>query len=376
MSIIIWGDGRELENFIFELETSSRNVDINCIATDNDYYFLKRYNVKTEKEVLVGRTFQFTDKFVIATSDKEYLDRKRRLEDLGYREFDDFVGYRFFNKKICLINANCYMLFIKKFLNENAEFRSIYGIYPLPPIHENTKGYIGDAVLSHADLYIHQNIRLENMYGSRFSDEYTLSKLKSDCKTICIPNFVGALEGFFPTITGRMYNNVNGKPMCFDDWLINEAYERYNGSIDNIMFYIEHYHFDREEVLKNFNAMVEKWREREQKWDVKIVDFILENYQRYYMFEDISHPADCLQHEISRRVLKAIGCTDINRETHYHMGCCMEIFMWPQIREILGINWRKSQIRLYTSDYCYHDSQPINIRQYVQEYIWRVFKNK
>lgn len=376
MGLIIWGEGRELENFIFELETVHKNVEVDCIATDGDYYFLNRYNRKTGNEFPVRKTFSFESKIVICVQDSDYLTRKKQLEMLGYREFDDFIGYRMYGKKICLINANCYLGFIKKFLNENSEFRQAYGIYPLPAIHENKQDFIGDNILAHVDLYIHQNIKPDNAFGHKFSDEYTLERLRPSCKTICIPNFVGMLDGFFPTVTGRMYNNVNGAPMCFDDWLINEAYTRYNGSIDNILFYIQHYNFDREEVKSRFDAMVEKWREREANWDVKIVDFILENYQKINLFEDISHPAECLQHEICRRLIKKIGCSDVNRFTHYHMGCCMEIFMWPQVKEILGMKWTKDQIRMYTKEYCYHDGQPITMKQYVEEYIWRVFGNK
>lgn len=376
MGLVIWGEGRELENFIFELETNHKNADVECIATSGDYYFLNRYTVKGPSEFPVRKNMQFDSKIVIAVSDADYPARKTQLETMGYREFDDFIGYRMYAKKVCVINANCYLSFIKRFLNENTEFRKVYGIYPLPAIHENKFNYIGDNILAHADLYIHQDIRPDNVFGYKFSDEYTLSKLKSDCKSICIPNFVGMLDGFYPTVTGQMYNNVNGEPMCFDDWLINEAYQKYNGNIENIMFYIMQYYFDDEDIIRRFNTMVLKWRERENNWDVKVVDFIMDNYQKIPLFEDISHPAECLQHEICRRLIKLIGCADTNKFTHYHMGCCMEIFMWPQVKEILEIKWSKEQIRLYTKDYCYHDGQPITMKQYVEEYIWRVFGNR
>ena len=179
MGLIIWGTGRELENFIFELETYHKNVEVEFIATSGNYYFLNRYNVKTEKEFLVRKTFEFNSKIVLAFSDTEYLERKKQLEMTGYREFDDFIGYRMYGKKICVINANCYLSFIKKFLNENDEFRKVYGIYPLPPIHDNQYNYIGDNVLQHADLFIHQDIRTDNMYSYKFSDEYTLKKIRS-----------------------------------------------------------------------------------------------------------------------------------------------------------------------------------------------------
>lgn len=375
MSIVVWGEGRELENFIFEKETSLLGTQIEYIVSDRDYYFTRRYNRMLESTFLVKKDFLFNSKIIIAASDKEYRSKKRKLESLGYREFDDFIGYRWYGKKLCVINANCYMYFIKRYLNDNSEFRQVYGIYPNPPIHDNSDGCIDDNVLRHTDLFIHQNIRPDNIFGSKFADEYTLNRLKPGCRVISIPNFVGMLDGFYPTVSKKTFENANGETMFFSDWLIDEAYDKYGNNIDNIMYYVASYNFDQTEVLNRFNAMVNKWLEREKNWDLKITDFILENFQTKYLFEDATHPADLLQNEICRRLAALIGVADVNHEKIYQMGCCMELFMWPQIKNILGIKWRKDKIRINTTDFCYHDNQPITIRQYIQEYLWRVYGN-
>lgn len=374
MDIAVWGEGRALENFMFELKSDFPNTVVQYVASKENYYFLRGYKRKTEEEFLVKRDFLLNIKIVVAVSDKKYPEKKRQLEALGYKEFDDFIGYRMYGKKICVINANCYLFFIKRYLNENSEFRKYYGIYPTPPIHDNPDHAVGDNVLRHADLYIHQDIRNENTYGYKLSDEYTLSKISRGCKTVCIPNFVHMLGGFYPTVTGKNYTNVNGETMCLDDWLINEAYDIYGNNVDNIMYYIASYQFDEADIRKRFDEMVAKWRQREQNWDIKIVDFILNNYRNHYLFEDTTHPADYLQTEICRRLLAHLGISDINKDITYHMGCAMEIFMWPQIKNILGINWRKDKVRIYTKDYCYHDGRPITMKEYIQEYIWRVFE--
>jgi len=85
MGLVIWGEGRELENFIFELETNHKNADVECIATSGDYYFLNRYTVKGPSEFPVRKNMQFDSKIVIAVSDADYPARKTQLETMGYR---------------------------------------------------------------------------------------------------------------------------------------------------------------------------------------------------------------------------------------------------------------------------------------------------
>ena len=42
--------------------------------------------------------------FFIATSDDSYFKVKEFLENRGYKEFDSFINWRCYKKKICLLN--------------------------------------------------------------------------------------------------------------------------------------------------------------------------------------------------------------------------------------------------------------------------------
>ena len=191
------------------------------------------------------------------------------------------------------------------------------------------------------------------------------------------PNFVGMLNSFYPNIYDKIYTNINNATMFFGDWLIEEAYSKCNQSesvqLGKVVDYIIDYDFDEDKIKIAFDKEVKKWKEREMNWDIKIVDYILDNYKKYPLFEDPNHPGEILLNEICRRLLLYINIQDVNYEKKFHSGCAMEIFVLPQVKEALGMTWKKEKIRLYTIDYCYHDRQPIDFRQYVQEYIWRVF---
>lgn len=374
MKIVLWGEGKWIENAFFEVSRMSlekdEKIDIEYYISNEKIYFMDkdRYTYETAPQI--------NSKFIVlAFHDEKYLEIKKKLIKEGKTEFKDFIGYRMFNRKICVINANCYGIYVKQFLEENSEFRDVYGIYPIPPIHQNEEGIIDDNILKHTDLYIHQDIRKDNKISVYLSDEYIIPKLNCHCMKVCIPNFVGLFDAFYPNICKETYNNIKGETMFFKDIVIEEAYNKCVklGSLDDIIAYIDNYRFDDKKIYYNFNQMMNKISEREKNWDIKISDYILENFQEKDLVEDINHPTYKLLHEICTRLLKVLNINNVNYEKIYSSGCAMETFIMPQVKKILGMKWKKEKIRLYTIDYCYHDRQPINYRQYVQEYVWRVF---
>lgn len=137
--------------------------------------------------------------------------------------------------------------------------------------------------------------------------------------------------------------------------------------------YINSYKMNEGIIWQNFDIMVDKWRKREKNWDIKIVDWIIDNYKDIPLFEDIYHPNDILLNRICKQLLELLNIKDVNYEKVYHMGCAMEIFILPQVKHALEMTWQKEKIKLYNIDYSYHDRQPISYEQYVQEYIWKVF---
>lgn len=371
--IVICGKGMWLENAIFEINRAIKNggekqFDLEYYISDDEltYVDIPRYSYKEAPDIDLKY-------LIIACHDKDYLEIKQRLIAKGKKEFDEFIGYRLFGKKVCVINANCYGFMVKQYLEQNSEFREIYGIYPVPAVHLNEQKAIDENVIKHTDLFIHQDIRKNNAISEKLSDDYIMPLLKKDCKSVCIPNFVGLLDGFYPNIGEEIFSNIDNATMFFQDKVIDEAYRKCPNSLNDVLDYINSYKINDEIIWQNFDIMVDKWRRREKNWDVKIVDYILENYQCYQMFEDPSHPSETLLNEICVRLLEKLEIKNVNFEKHYHGGCAMEIFMLPQVKKALGMKWDKKKIRIYTVDYCYHDRQPIDFRQYVQEYIWRVF---
>lgn len=348
--IAIWGTGWEGEKFLFGLD---RDKDIAgkirieyAIDTyqKGEWHGLAIYTLKTAPKV--------KEKFiVVAAVETTYLSIRKILLEEGFKEFDNFVWAPFYRKKICVINANCYGGALKEYLNDNIFFRREYGIYPVPAVHLNNEKEIPDDILKRADLYIHQDIRRDNSYGYKLSDEYTLPKLKDGCQRICIPNFVKMADAFYPTQVKERAVYRCALNAYFKDTLIEEAYiNNASKTLENIMHYILEYRFTEDMVCAGLSAMAKKLKEREKNWDIKIVDYIIDNYKKQQMFVDVSHPSNDLMLKICHEVCKKLGIDDSGNKKIYQFNLGAEAFVWPQIRKILGIRWEKDWVREYTQN--------------------------
>jgi hypothetical protein len=310
---------------------------------------------------------------VVATIEKPYLEIRDILLGMGLQEFEDFIWGDLYKKSVVVINANCHGDALKSYLLRNEQFQTKYGIYPVPRIHLNKKGYIDDRVLTHADVLIYQDIRAENKFSYKLSYEYILKRVRPDCKTICIPNMVGNGKGFFPTQTEEIYFHKTKErelPFFYRDALIDEAWKQLGTkSLDDVVQYIESYEFDADEIKAGFYSMMEKIRVRENMWDVKVADYIESNYRYVSMMNDHSHPADALMQEIGRQVAQILELSD-TAECHLDwVG--MEAFIWPGIKKILGIEYTTEEVRILDrASQILENEYSLNLREYIQEYVW------
>jgi hypothetical protein len=226
--------------------------------------------------------------------------------------------------------------------------------------------------MSHADIYITQDIRVNNPFSYKLSYDYTTKQVRRDCKIICIPNMVSNGKGFFPTQTNevfriKLYNGTWG--LFYRDYLIDEAVKaNETGSLEDVIKYIQTYEFDETQIRRGFDEMMQKIRAREIMWDVKVADYIEKNYRMLPMMVDASHPSDTLMLEICRQVANILDITDLgDLDMRFHMG--VESFIWPGIRKILGMEYNIEYVRI--RDWNNLDNENVyNLKDFLQLYIW------
>lgn len=220
------------------------------------------------------------------------------------------------------------------------------------------------------------DIRRNNEYGYQLSDEYVMPKLNENCKTITIPNLYGAGKIYFPLL-GKVNNNniplsngkdIDGLFLQYDEYIenmlddnkteqeiIEEIYET-KGRYDDIIF---------ECLDETFN----KIRKREEKWDIKVLSYIIENYKKRKLFYDIGHPTEILIAYISKELLGILG---INSQMNLKSGpmSTHELPIYPFVAEVLRLEFKDEYIRRNELDKKLKDA--MDLAEYIREYIyWR-----
>ncbi len=193
---VLYGTGLEGERFLYQHNQLQKNI-VYCIDASHAGSFHGIPIVTIENAENLSEY-----KIIIAAVWKTYCEIKEELDKRGLKEFENYIWASVFDKKLVLINANCHGNAVLRYLENSITFRENYAVYPVPLIHMNIEKRIEDNLLKNVDVYIHQDIRKNNQIGYEVSDDYIIPRLKTQCKTICIPNFVGMAHWMFPRLGG------------------------------------------------------------------------------------------------------------------------------------------------------------------------------
>ncbi len=306
--------------------------------------------------------------YILVTNDLYFKDVKEQLEEYGLKEFNDFIKADAFEKKIVFINGNCYAQLVGIMLRRCDDFNSKYYVYENHPImfHPNE---INTDLLRNCDVFIHQDIQVGNKYNDIFADEMTIPQLKDGCVNICMPNLVGLGMIIYPQTVA--VDTISNNMFPYRDVIIDDLVKR-GYSVDDIVYIICNCSIFSEKILeREFDNIICKFRKREEKWDIKIIDFILDNFKKNKCFVDGSHPTDRVFRKIVSDILKILGIdygpsrfNEYNRD-YFQNG---EIIIYPEVARYFGLDyWSKDgELRQYTSN----KMCKMNMEEYVREYIF------
>ena len=312
-----------------------------------------------------------------------YLVLSNQLKELHLEEFTDFIYYKWIDKKLVLLHGNCHMTVIKAYLESSQEFSDIYAIYPNPLIQENKEKRIENNVLKNCEIWIHEDIQEQNAYGYFLSDVYIREKWKetgrlNEKREIIVPNLFGLGKGFFPQSRGwsvrneKIGNAQDAMGMFpYMDIIIDSGVEQ-KMSVENIIqFCKDSCMLDQDTVITNFEQYMTKIKKREDAWDIKIYDFIQENYRKVKLFFDESHPTNDIFIKICRDILQELGIF----EQHIYSDISLdtpEIPIYPVVRHYLKMEWEENEIRksFNAKKMCSY----MDFEEYIREYLWWNYK--
>lgn len=329
--------------------------------------FLNESNLLCAKDTFIYISYLFDS--------KEYKEIKVKLENIGLNEFSDYLSSETYGKKMAIINANCHVVPYARYLSASKRFCEEYYIYPLGPLQSRIPIEISEAALRNCDLYIHQLISKGNNYSERISDEYIYPLLKDDCRKLVVPNFADGRikqysEYLFPQLKGRNQNHpyINHIEGVFSwrDMIIEECLYRGLGIEAILGCYRDEKLISKEVTQEGYNKFFETFKRIEEKWDIKISDFLEKRKKRILV--QPGHPEKEVLEEIGRRILKVL---DIEESVQLDFGFVDEYPILDCVSKDLEIK-KGEYIRDSGQRMGGLGNRRMDLEEYVRQYIYWV----
>ena len=305
---------------------------------------------------------------------------------LGLIEFRDFTFHEIFNKKICMVNANCHGPYVVSYLKQCASFSERYGFHPFNAMAVKGSDIVPDEnLLSHIDVLIYQPMKKTNVFGEKFSDEYILSKIKPNCITICMPNFYGLGRCIYPYQTWTLYESEDGGKF-YQDNLLEEAFDAAEEKdIHHILDYINKKKVDIEKYEEIHKNTFLELHQRDLGWNIKMESYIIDNYKKIPMFNDIGHPSKYLMLVTCKKICEYLGLKDTeenvkNRDANflkeYNLGAYGIVY--NQIKDKLGIVYDTNSLEVSKKTVDVNkegnkeksQSREVSIEEFIREYFY------
>lgn len=359
---LIWGTGFEGLRFRYTICD-----EVNIVGFVDNYANESSFkgDVIYRPENVMGDEYYY----FIATSESVYLEIKKQLINEGKQEFKDFAYYKWYLNKLIYLHGNCHMKILQQMLLSVEEFEKNYSIYPLTLIFESN-GEIDENVLRNIDIFIHQDIRIENAFGYKQCDEYVRKYLDEKCLDITVPNVLGYGKAFFPQDKWNQRNKILNKDrngmFPYGDIFIDNCIQKSMTTEEIVLEILEGNPFSKQEIEDNFNLYMGKLLERQKNWDFEIYDFIMENYKEHQLFYNQGHPTNIIMKEIAKKTLRKLG---IEGEPYCEEIMDMyEEFVYPCVANVLSLKWSQKEIR--KSKIARKIAMKMDMEEYVREYVW------
>ena len=364
--IIMYGVGELGEKFWYEnhKKTSLKLcIDRSEIKQKKGFHGYKVISPDTLSLEVIGNA-----KIVVTT--RFYNEIKQFLISKNLEEFKDFIPFGLFRKELVVIFGNCYKYYITQALQQQKEFSKKYYIYEIEAIYERNGRNIDDNLLKKAKIFMCQDIQDTNKYSKYLSFDFLKTKVSSECNVICYPNLVGFGKFLFPQLTKKEeleYDADKIVSLMRRDSVLDYCIEK-KWSIDQTLEYVKNYSFDNIDLLLMKKKAVNIFLKREQKWNIKIMKYIIDNFSTKKMMIDEYHPSIDVMEEIVKRIMEYLGLKYYNNCSKIRWQ--IDYFIYPQVRELLHLCFQDIYIRDPEECYYWFTNKRIDFEEYVKEYLF------
>lgn len=243
-----------------------------------------------------------------------------RYLDILSVEIEEYVKFIRRTKKVLIVFGNCQAEKISRGLVCSDLINKKYNSIILPGIHEFEEREIKilRRILRYTDLFIYQNIKMDNKFSPLLGTKYMNTILSEKCRKICIPNI------YFSAYYPQQCNNRYDKSGLFavGDININALYEKKQLTKSNIDRLNDEKYYSENEVQRFLTRSFEELKKRENEYcDIKISDYLENNYRKSLLFYVSNHPRGGVFVEVIQRILEFLyGERDSNYQWNNEIG--------------------------------------------------------
>ena len=286
------------------------------------------------------------------------------------------VSNEYIKSKIA-IYGNCHVRGIEICLKNSKNFNSKYELIKLPYFFEG-EGPPEKDQLTTCDYFIYQEIREKNALGVEFGTKRLFDFIPRNCQCIQIPNLYELGYCFFPQnylhLNAPHYINKNNPPYKGDerglfvhgDYVIDSLMDMPVNDVVKLVKSLDI--ISKHTIIEMFDRYISKITERETEWDIKIADFIIDNYRDIQMFNDFGHPSNVVIKKMAQDLLKLLDVDD--DLDNFNMIFELDEYedpIYPCVKNVLGLNYEKSYLRQQSDKKLV---EKMDFEEYVREYYY------
>ena len=276
-----------------------------------------------------------------------------KISNFSRENFYDLMSAIIGDRELVILYGNCQIQVLIDMISNNKEFRERYVTCTMPKFwekedEEEYKILFESGVLRMAKYLFTQEVSVRNRFGYLASTEYVISQLSDECQIVTIANLY--FEGYFPQL-----KNYGGK---IDWW--KGKFPTFGGYTDREVLKLIIEGKEDREILEEISSLeyyslkslkreiedeLERFQLRETSIDIKMADYLKDNYNKFLMFVTVNHPTKTVLIEFARRILNKldIGDSDVPYDEN-EIPCQMPniIFaIYPSVLYQLNLRERK-----------------------------------
>ena len=353
--------------------------DIKAIICDNHtsdtYKGLKVYKFEEIEPMLVMNKSLDVDDYkiiVFYNGINDYNRIKHLLQEIGLNEFDDYLQYQLYKKKIAMTWGNCHVEVIKKFLQANPYFAMNYAFYETFELWKMIPQNVNTGIIKASDLIICQDIREDNSIGAFISSD-TIDIYKSDtCKIIKVPNVYNFGRYLYPQIDipiskDNMYFMGNKYWVWYRDKYIDDYLKKHKDyTINELLEYLYGLDLDKE-IKMLYDRFITKCEKLDERSSFVINNWLKDASKSEMLFIDPEHPAEILLKKYYDEVCDILRIENVYTPMMNSINYGHGTPIYPQVLKFFDIKYDEC-IKYSKASESLMNTPYMNFEEYVRQY--------